>query len=333
MMKLQYLLDNRELAIELLQNWTYDPLRMDVLNQYRISSNAVYPFYQDGKVCFLRFAPEAEKTVVSVQSELDFMAYLRSNGFSTSEPIPSREGKDLLVCPTEMGNYIAVVFKCAVGKKIEGLAFDERLFEQYGKTMGQMHKLSSSYRCKGHKRANWEQQLTWVEACFLEFKAPQSALRELLLVREALQRLPVTTSNFGLIHYDFELDNVFYDAQTDLFTTIDFDDAVYHWFAMDVVQTLNNLQEELDSAQVEIAKNCFLDGYQTVMDLPPELMSQFGLFERYAGLYQYARCMRATYEHLDNEPEWMVNLRTYLATLMQKHEKGFNLETDKSLPL
>ncbi len=41
------------------------------------------------------------------------------------------------------------------------------------------------------------------------------------------------------------MDNVFYDEQSDTFNPIDFDDAVYHWFIMDVEQSLNNLREDL----------------------------------------------------------------------------------------
>lgn len=55
MLKLKYLFDNRGLALMLLEKWTYDKGKMGILNQYRISANAVYPFMNDEKVQFLRF--------------------------------------------------------------------------------------------------------------------------------------------------------------------------------------------------------------------------------------------------------------------------------------
>ena len=48
-MRLKHLVDNRDLALHLLGNWGYDRNRLDVLDQYRISANAIYPFYRDEK--------------------------------------------------------------------------------------------------------------------------------------------------------------------------------------------------------------------------------------------------------------------------------------------
>jgi hypothetical protein len=62
------------LAKELLTYWEYDLERLDeMLSYYRISSNAIYPFFQKGKVCFLRFAPSVEKRMNNLQGELEFI--------------------------------------------------------------------------------------------------------------------------------------------------------------------------------------------------------------------------------------------------------------------
>lgn len=46
-----------------------------------------------------------------------------------------------------------------------------------------------------------------------------------------------------MIHYDFEFDNVFYDDESTTCNIIDFDDAMYHWYAMDIELTLDSLQD------------------------------------------------------------------------------------------
>lgn len=62
MLKLKYLFENYNLAKEALKNWEHDTDTLDeMLSQFRISSNAIYPFCQGGKVCFLRLAPTEEK--------------------------------------------------------------------------------------------------------------------------------------------------------------------------------------------------------------------------------------------------------------------------------
>lgn len=63
-------------------------------------------------------------------------------------------------------------------------------------------------------------------------------------VEERLARLPM--EDYGLIHYDFKYDNVFYHAEQDICWVIDFDDGMYHWFAMDIQRALQSLEEDRD---------------------------------------------------------------------------------------
>lgn len=49
MLKLKYLFENYGLAKEALENWEHDEDTLDrMLSQFRISSNAIYPFCQKG---------------------------------------------------------------------------------------------------------------------------------------------------------------------------------------------------------------------------------------------------------------------------------------------
>lgn len=50
MLKLKNLFDNRDLTKMILENWEYDPSSLDMFDYYRISSNAVYPFKNEGNV-------------------------------------------------------------------------------------------------------------------------------------------------------------------------------------------------------------------------------------------------------------------------------------------
>lgn len=326
MMKLRHLLDNRELVLHLLQNWDYDTDHLEILDQFRISANAIYPFYRDGKVCLLRFAPISEKSFASVQSELDFLAYLRTNDLSVPEPVPAKNGEHLLLCETPWGGYTAAAFHRVPGQRLDQMDLEADFFEKYGKNLAQIHLLSQNYLPQGERRHSWKGQLDWSEVCLNAFMAHESAHRELELLRHAFDDLPENAESFGLVHYDYELDNVFYDVQNDLISTIDFDDCHYHWFGMDVERALANLEEELESEMVPMAKEGFLKGYQSLIELNPDILEHFAEFQRYAGFIQYVRCLRAVYEPIENEPEWMAGLRAYLAGLMQKHMEAFGTE-------
>lgn len=53
MLTLKHLFQNNDLAEMILKNWSYDPESLDMFQYYRISSNAVYPFRDQGKSdCF-----------------------------------------------------------------------------------------------------------------------------------------------------------------------------------------------------------------------------------------------------------------------------------------
>ncbi|MDE6977495.1 MAG: hypothetical protein K2P13_10975, partial [Lachnospiraceae bacterium] len=60
---------------------------------FRISSNSIYPFCQNCRVCFLRLAPLEEKLEKNVFGELEFIDYLCSCGYPALEPVPAKKGE------------------------------------------------------------------------------------------------------------------------------------------------------------------------------------------------------------------------------------------------
>lgn len=86
--------------------------------------------------------------------------------------------------------------------------------------------------------------------------------------------------SYGLIHYDFQLDNIFYEENNRAFSVIDFDDAVYSWYAHDIVTALDDFLGDdmmnLDHYQVK----SFLKGYCSVIPLSNEDINPFPYFQR-----------------------------------------------------
>ena len=82
MLKLENMFENFDLVREALAFWAHDEENLeDMLGYFRISSNAVYPFTAGGKVCFLRLAPVDEKVEGDILGELEFIRYLRGQGY------------------------------------------------------------------------------------------------------------------------------------------------------------------------------------------------------------------------------------------------------------
>ncbi len=89
MMKFRHLFHNLDLAEMLVKNWEYDPVSLEL---FQYLANAIYPFKVAGKVCFLRCCPAEEKNRESILAELEFIDYLRANGYPALEDLPASSG-------------------------------------------------------------------------------------------------------------------------------------------------------------------------------------------------------------------------------------------------
>ncbi|CAH8245863.1 phosphotransferase [Paenibacillus melissococcoides] len=123
--------------------------------------------------------------------------------------------------------------------------------------LGRLQQLSSEYVPATAKCWPYLDVLGWIEGLFIDSPQEEAALAEAGLLREHFASLPVTKHNFGLVHYDFEYDNVFYDQTTHSCHVIDFDDAMYHWYAMDIEQALASLRDCLSPYSFNSKKQCF----------------------------------------------------------------------------
>lgn len=312
MLKLKYLFENYGLAKEALKNWEYDNNTLDnMLSQFRISSNAIYPFRQNGKVCFLRLAPLDEKMEKNVLGEMEFINYLLECGYPALKPVRTKTGEICLKLDTEWGQFYATAFSRVDGVPIEDTEMSNEIMFEYGKTLGKLHSLSSKFEPKTKKWTHSE-VLDWIASALSEYNAPDYVVSELIAIKSELDGLPANHNNYGLVHYDFELDNVFYDKEKKTCSVIDFDDGMYHWYALDIEQVFDSLEEKLSGEALQIAKNEFVRGYQEKHCYTQEMNTSRPLMRRFINLYGYARLIRSVAEKFADESEWLVELRKKL---------------------
>lgn len=321
MLKLKYLFENYGLAKEVLKNWVYDVDTIDeLLTQFRISSNAIYPFEQKGQMCFLRLAPIEEKMEQNVYGELEFIQYLLKHNFPALQPVPAKNGEICLKLSTEWGEYYASAFQKVSGVQIECLTLTDEVMYQYGKTLGKLHCLSADFK-PDTKKWTYVEVLEWIQGTLEEYDSPVFMMNELFAIRNELDLLPQRSDNYGLVHYDFELDNVFYDESTKICSVIDFDDGMYHWFSLDIDQVFDSLAEELDGDNLRSAQQEFLRGYKEEHCYTEEMEQSRRLMRRFVNLYAYARLIRSVADTFENEPDWLIKLREKLNKVISKTEK------------
>ena len=330
MLKLKYLFENKDLAHMLLSNWEYDIEDPKFLEYYRISANAVYWCKNQGDTFFLRFVSAEEKSKESILAELGFLRFLRNNGYPAVDTILSKAGNELETVTTPWGTYFAVAFKAASGKQISRIPLTDNIIFGLGKSLGELHKLSSEYNPVTNLRNDWKETMDWMEDVLSNFPDEVATKSELSILKEYFLKLPTTKENFGLIHYDFEPDNVFYDETLKTYNPIDFDDAVYHWYAMDIEQSLDSIKDDMPEEQVEPATNQFIKGYRSAYDISDHMLTLLPIFRRYANLYGYVRVLRSINEKWNNEPKWMVDLRTRLENSLNRRKWGTSIDLCKS---
>ncbi|BBH20061.1 hypothetical protein Back11_14060 [Paenibacillus baekrokdamisoli] len=326
MLKLKYLFNDVNAAEMLLRNWDFDNESMDMFQYYRISSNAIYPFQFKGNTQLLRFAPKTEKSKENILAELDFIAYLRTKQYGVLEAVVSKAGEELVEAQTPWGEYFASVFKRVAGEQINKTDFNDNVVFSLGKALGRLHYLSSEYTPINHKRWSYRDVLNWIENTLVDFPQETAALAETRLLQDYFSSIPITKSNYGLIHYDFESDNVFFDEETKSCNIIDFDDAMYHWYAMDIEQSLDSLQGDVPVEMFSHKKQCFMEGYLTEYDCSDDSLSIVPACRRFANLYGYTRILRSISEQWANEPDWLIQLRGRLTRHLEDKTSCFGQE-------
>lgn len=324
MLKLKYLFDNSELALMLLKNWNYDEDSLVLFKYFRISSNAIYPFKSQGKIYFLRFVPATEKDSGHICQELEFMKILSKNDYHVPNVIESRNGNFVETKNTPWGVYHAVVFESVGDETLESIEITEDIAYQYGQSLARLHELSKREVQLTLKRRTIFDVFSVIENKFNEdIRASSKLLAHLNVLRKAFDQIERTKDTFGLIHYDYELDNIVYDRETQSLSTIDFDDCMYGFYVQDVERAVNSIESEIEEHQ-EMIKARFFDGYLDAGGRLDLYYQNRAIFKAFADLYTYFRVSNSLEEKWDNEPEWMVKLREKLSERMDKYLDSIN---------
>ncbi|WP_339212549.1 phosphotransferase [Solibacillus sp. FSL W8-0372] len=306
-------------AQSLLQFWEHDEGTLELRHA---SSNFVYAFMRNQVQYFLRISFEQDNSIEQVKAELEFMHYLQSNGFPTVTPIQSNNQRLIETLKTSEGTYIAVVFTAANGITLDEDTITEEQMEEWGKSLAYLHYLSKTFNPLGEKRKSWIDTVQFMESLFKKHPGEELALQELRKMTNWLQSLSTDQNGFGLIHYDFQLDNLFFERDKDPhFNVIDFDDAIYHWYALDLVTALDDF---IDNPQSKCLIDSFLNGYRTKMDLDDDVVAQFPQFKRYANLYKFARILNSLdYGEINDTPPWFEELKVKLVRVADRLRNNF----------
>ena len=306
------------IATHILQRWEHDVASIQF---FRSSANFVYSFRKGEQPYFLRFVASSERTRETIEAEVDILHWIANKGMFVASAVKSKHGNFVETVVMNEGTFHAVVFTALRGTQFEIEDLNEAQFWQWGATLGKLHSVVEMYPSTTSNRSTWKEHLAAMSESLAKDEPIVRA--ELGQISSLLNKLPITHSNYGLIHFDFELDNLcWYDHVIGM---LDFDDCSYYWYVADVAFALRDLFEE--SVDVENSNFlAFVRGYREQHSLDDAFLSYVPLFIRFANLFAYTKLVRSV-DISDNPtyPEWLIGLRLKLTNKIASYKAS--LET------
>jgi len=302
------------IAEQVLKPWEYD---RDSVTFFRASANFIYLFRKGGKPFFLRFAAGSERTREAIEAEIDILKWVAARGITVTPPIESSNGNFVETVETDLGIFHGVVFGRLDGSQLEIEDLDDGQFCQWGIALGRLHSALKEYTGPGvSARGTWRDYLELIRTYLPQDQSP--VWSEFEQIASSLQALPVPSDGYGLVHSDFELDNLYWQERA--IGIGDFDECSYAWYGMDIAFALRDLfryHVDLNSRSFL----AFVRGYETENRLHAELVSQMPLFLSMAKLLTYARLVRS----MDllprtEDPAWLQALRVKLERWLDDYQ-------------
>lgn len=309
------------LANTILERWGYDE---GTVFFWRASANFVFIFKRNGKNLYLRFNEVTERERKFIQGEVDVLHYLKGSTIRAAQPILSLNDQYVETVVCDIGTYHAVVFEAMPGEHLELDEMSESQLHDWGCALGDLHAcLKNAPEELLTKRPSWRDQLLEVrEMLPANDKAARLELERCLKWAE---QLPSDRSGYGIIHYDFELDNHrWVDGEIGI---LDFDDCSVNWFAADIAYALRDVMQDQNDLK-DHRVQAFIHGYRMKTELDEALLSQLDPFMRMHDLVMFAKLIRSVDGLTElGAGEKLESLREKLANNIAEYRKKFEETT------
>ena len=259
----------------------------------------------------------SDRTIEIIEAEIDILNWVTKKGMIVASPVKSKNGNFVETVVMDEGTFHAVVFTALQGTQLEIEDLNNAQFQEWGATLGKLHTVTQTYQGSGvSKRKTWKEYVEWMRTSLS--KDELTIRSELEQIASSLNKLPMTQNNYGLIHFDFELDNLCWQEQT--IGMLDFDDCLYMWYVADIAFALRDLFKESVELQ-NINFLAFVRGYREQYLLDDALLSYLPLFIRFAKLLEYTKLVRSV-DIPDSVayPEWLRGLRLKLTNIMNAYK-------------
>lgn len=306
-------------AEEILECWDFDHGSLDA---FRFSTNFVFTFRRQGIKQFLRFCPASERQVEHIQAETELLMMLANKGFQVAQPVASKSGNLVETVKTGLGTFHAVVFTALNGKHLQMDDLTQSQFREWGSALGRLHAACKECDVRYLNRPSWMEHLDFIREHVASGEL--GLLQELESITTWTESLPCNEENFGLIHFDFELDNLCWDGNE--IQMLDFDDCTHHWYVADIALALRDLFDDgVDVDYEDFRLKAFLDGYRSWNPIDDALLKNFPMFLRLRKLLGYADLAKSLDLSFEETHEWLRPLHARLSKLMETYRLSLSV--------
>ncbi|UCG61816.1 MAG: phosphotransferase [Candidatus Zixiibacteriota bacterium] len=257
------------------------------------SESFVFEYEKDNRLYIMRITHDSHRSYGQILTELDWLAYLSSNGVSVSVPVPSADNNIIEIVPADSSCFLASVFKKAEGEEVKPDDWTDDFFYAWGHYVGRLHALAREYRPPegADERPRWDEEynVCMAESVLADQPDVLSKQRELFA---SLKELPTCPDAYGLIHSDLEDENFF--IENGRITAFDFDECQYNWFVYDLAAILRESTWRIPisprhdrTGQIVNFWSVFSRGYLTANVLDPFWIEQMPVFLRWREICMY----------------------------------------------
>ncbi|MCZ8523876.1 MULTISPECIES: phosphotransferase enzyme family protein [Paenibacillus] len=296
--------------------WPHEP---GTAVNIRVSANAVFRYREEGKVRFLRLTDADDRSIEVLEAELQVLQQLaaaQENGASmrAAQPVPSLAGRMVEVCDTPWGSWHVCAFEGLPGRHPDSGRMTPAEYTAWGAALGRLHQaLKALPGVVADARPDWRELLGTAELTLAG--EALDVRQELAAVRAKLNTFGEDQEQYGLIHYDFETDNLLWEDEA-VVGIIDFDDCCRLWYEADIAYALRDLGESGGSLEGPLY-GAFIQGYRQESALREEgLSARLPWFYRLHRLLSLARLLRAVDVEARQLPESLQELHTKLQRLI-----------------
>jgi Ser/Thr protein kinase RdoA (MazF antagonist) len=293
-------------ADEVAAAWGYEP---GTARWWRSSASHVFVLPDPRGKRYLRFVPESLVDAEAVATVATLMDRLADAGTPVVRPVKTGSGRLTVTVPTAHGSMHAMVVEAATGDEADADELTAERARAWGRALAVVHRDAANLD------AALPQAFGELAEAAERFPDDAELVKAAARLGERVAALPRDRAGFGVVHGDFELDNLAWEG--DRATAFDFDEAARSWYAADVAYALRDLTGP-DGGVAEERRalvDAFIAGYRSVRAFEDDEVERLRLFAGVHAVCSLVRIARALGTPEAGEPEWLAELRSDLEAM------------------